>query len=112
MSYTLTIEPEIVKEAESCAIRNGTTLDAMIRACLLVLVARDGINGAAQARRNPVTSGIKIGSMKGEVKLPDNFDEAFDSLDDEVGSMFMGAMRRFCHKGIEGSHLYSCLTRR
>jgi len=27
MSYTLTIEPEIVKAAESCAIRNGTTLD-------------------------------------------------------------------------------------
>ena len=44
MSYTLTIEPEIVKEAESCAVRNGTTLDAMIRACLLVLVARDGMN--------------------------------------------------------------------
>ena len=27
MSYTLTMEPEIVKEAESCAVRNGTTLD-------------------------------------------------------------------------------------
>ena len=47
MSYTLTIEPEIVKEAESCAARNGTTLDAMIRACLLVFVARDGMNGLA-----------------------------------------------------------------
>ncbi len=87
MSYTLTIEPEIVKEAESCAARNGTTLDAMIRACLLVFVSRDGMNGG---RRELVTNTIKIGSMRDEVKLPDNFDEAFDSLDGEVASMFMG----------------------
>ena len=92
MSYTLTIEPEIVKEAESCAVRNGTTLDAMIRACLLVLVARDGMNGGKtwNGRRDIVPSAVKIGSMKDEVKLPDNFDEAFNSLDDEVASMFMG----------------------
>ena len=93
MSYTLTIEPEIVKEAESCAVRNGTTLDAMIRACLLVLVARDGMNGgkAWTIRRDVVPSAIKIGSMRDEVKLPDNFDEAFNSLDGEIASMFMGA---------------------
>ena len=92
MSYTLTIEPEIVKEAESCAARNGTTLDDMIRACLLVLVARDSMNGgnAWTGRRDAVPSAIKIGSMKDEVKLPDNFDEAFDSLDGEVAAMFMG----------------------
>ncbi len=90
MSYTLTIEPEIVKEAESCAARNGTTLDAMIRACLLVFVARDGMNGLAQAHRDSVSSGIKIGLMKDEVRLPDNFDEVFESLDNEVASMFVG----------------------
>ena len=87
MSYTLTIEPEIVKEAESCAARNGTTLDAMIRACLLVFVSRDGMNGG---RRELITNTIKIGSMKDEIELPDNFDETFDSLDGEVASMFMG----------------------
>ena len=92
MSYTLAIEPEIVKDAESCAARNGTTLDAMIRACLLVFVARDGLNGgdAQNGRRDIIPSAVKIGSMRDEVKLPDNFDEAFDSLDDEVASMFMG----------------------
>ena len=87
MSYTLTIEPEIVKEAESCAARNGTTLDAMIRACLLAFVSRDGMNGG---RRELITNTIKIGSMKDEIELPDNFDETFDSLDGEVASMFMG----------------------
>ena len=87
MSYTLTIEPEIVKEAESCAARNGTTLDAIIRACLLVFVSRDGMNGG---RRELITNTIKIGSMRDEIKLPDSFDETFDSLDGEVASMFMG----------------------
>ena len=92
MSYTLTIEPEIVKEAESCAARNGTTLDAMIRACLLVFVSRDGMNGGnvSPGRSELIPSAIKIGSMRDEVKLPDNFDESFDSLDGEVVSMFMG----------------------
>ena len=92
MSYTLTIEPEFVKEAESCAVRNGTTLDAMIRACLLVFVSREGMNGVnvPTARREFIPSAIKIGSMKDEIKLPDNFDEAFDSLDGEVASMFTG----------------------
>jgi hypothetical protein len=92
MSYTLTIEPEIVKEAESCAVRNGTTLDAMIRACLLVFVARDGmaVGNARAGRRDAIPGAIKIGSMKDEVKLPDNFDKTFDSLDGEVAAMFMG----------------------
>lgn len=87
MSYTLMIEPEIVKEAESCAARNGTTLDAMIRACLLVFVSRDGMNSG---HSELITNAIKIGSMRDEIELPDNFDEAFDSLDGEVASMFMG----------------------
>ena len=93
MSYTLTIEPEIVKEAESCAVRNGTTLDAMIRACLLVFVSREGMNGGEvlAGRREFIPNTIKIGSMRNEIKLPDNFDETFDSLDDEVASLFMGA---------------------
>ena len=92
MSYTLTIEPEIVKEAESCAVRNGTTLDAMIRACLLVFVSRESMNGGnvLSGRRESIPNTIKIGSMKDEIKLPGNFDEAFDSLDGEVVSMFMG----------------------
>ena len=92
MGYTLTIEPEIVKEAESCAVRNGTTLDAMIRACLLVFVSREGMNGVnvLAGRRESIPNTIKIGSMKDEIKLPDNFDETFDSLDGEVASMFMG----------------------
>ena len=89
MSYTLKIEPQIVKCAESCAVRNGTTLDAMIRACLLVLASCDAI---VSPQRNQVPRGraIKIGAMKGEIQLPGNFDEAFDSLDDDIAMRFNG----------------------
>jgi hypothetical protein len=59
MSYTLTIEPEIVK-----SVLTG--------------------------RRELITNTIKIGSMRDEIKLPDSFDETFDSLDGDVASMFMG----------------------
>jgi hypothetical protein len=36
MSYTLNIEPEIIRDAEVYAKRNGTTLEQFVRACVLV----------------------------------------------------------------------------
>jgi hypothetical protein len=94
MSYTLSIEPDIVKEAESCAVRNGTTLDAMIRACLLVFVSGGGMHGGKAPfvwqGYSQEKVGLKIGSMKDEINLPENFDEVFDSMDEDVVSMFNG----------------------
>ena len=98
MSYTLNIEPNIVKEAESCAVRNGTTIDALIRACLLVFVAQGTMgNGAVDAPRlwqsqSQQKQMLQIGAMKDEINLPDNFDDVFDSLDHEVASMFNGSL--------------------
>ena len=98
MSYTLNIEPNIVKEAESCAMRNGTTIDAMIRACLLVFVAQGTMgHGDVDAPRlwqnqSQQKQALQIGSMKNEINLPDNFDDVFDSLDHEVSSMFNGSL--------------------
>jgi len=40
MSYTLNIEPEIIRDAETYARRNGTTLEQMVRACFLVAAAQ------------------------------------------------------------------------
>jgi len=34
---------------------------------------------------------IKIGSMKDEIRLPANFDQEFEELDEQVGSFFAGA---------------------
>jgi hypothetical protein len=96
MSYTLNIEPSIVKEAESCAMRNGTTVDAMIREYLLVLVSHEvsGKGGVpiVHGAMRPKAKSMKIGCMKDEINLPDNFDGVFDSLDQEVASMFCGTL--------------------
>ena len=40
MSYTLDIEPQIVRDAEAYAERNGTTLEQFLRACVLVAAAQ------------------------------------------------------------------------
>ena len=96
MRYTLNIEPNIVKEAESFAVRNGTTIDAMIRACLLVFVAQGSMGKGDFSRawqgQPPEKQALLIGSMKDEINLPENFDEVFDSLDQEVETMFNGSM--------------------
>ena len=96
MSYTLDIEPSIVKEAESCAVRNGTTLDAMIRACLLVFVSQNDSHSATASshwrNHSQKASRVEIGSMKDELQLPECFDEAFDALDRDVAQMFNGAV--------------------
>ena len=95
MSYTLNVEPDIVRDAESYALRSGTTLDAMIRACMLVIVSRGVMEGDKTDSKfftgSPVKSGLKIGLMADEISLPERFDEDFDSLDDKVASMFAGA---------------------
>jgi len=34
--------------------------------------------------------GLKIGIMKNEIRLPNDFDQSFESLDSQVASMFAG----------------------
>jgi len=41
MSYTLMLEPDVVRTAEACASRRGTTLDSIIRAYLVSFVQED-----------------------------------------------------------------------
>ena len=45
--------------------------------------------GACRAERK-VEKRIKIGSMRNEVKLPENFDHDFSALDEQVAKMFEG----------------------
>lgn len=40
MSYTLMLEPDVVRTAEACASRRGTTLDSIIRAYLVSFVQK------------------------------------------------------------------------
>ena len=83
-----------MKKAGKCAMRHETIVDAMIRACLLMLVDNGSIvsEGSLPTWQNPLSEPqtINIGSMKDEINMPDNFDEVFDSLDGETASTFSG----------------------
>ena len=41
MGYTFTADPGIIQMAEECALRRGTTLEALIRAYLAFFVRRE-----------------------------------------------------------------------
>ena len=94
MSYTLNVEPDIVHKAESYAMRHGTTLDAMIRTCMLIIVSQgDGgedFDSLWNGMYEPRKSSLKIGSMRDEVRLPEEFDREFDRLDAQVAFLFNG----------------------
>ena len=92
MSYTLNVEPDLMHKVESYALRNGTTLDAMIRACMLVIVsqgqaASDFPSQALDSHRSACRK-LHIGSMRDEIKLPTDFDQKFENLDSDVAAMF------------------------
>ena len=41
MSYTLTVEPDVVRTAETFATRRGTSLDAILRAYIVAFVRNE-----------------------------------------------------------------------
>ena len=90
MSYTLNVEPDIMHKAESYALRNGTTLDAMIRAYMIVIVSQDAMvtNDDSADAYVPQRRRVRIGSMRGEIDLPNDFDQKFEQLDAQVAAMF------------------------
>ena len=92
MSYTLNVEPDIMHKVESYALRNGTTLDAMIRACMLVIVSQGQAANVSPSQtmdsRRSAYRKIQIGAMRDEIKLPKDFDQKFESLDSDVAAMF------------------------
>ena len=90
MSYTLNVEPDIMHKAESYALRNGTTLDAMIRAYMIVIVSKDAMamNDDSADAYVPQRRHVRIGSMRDEIDLPNDFDQKFEQLDAQVAAMF------------------------
>lgn len=41
--------------------------------------------------RVPFSAHVKIGSMRDEIRMPDDFDRTFESLDGDVNALFVGA---------------------
>lgn len=62
MSYTLALEPDVVRTAEIRASRLGTTLDSLIRAYLVSFV-REDVSPSSPA----VPEGSVVGSLSGVI---------------------------------------------
>jgi len=65
----------------------------------VILVKIDSLSKAARMTHqlasdkiDPAVPLLKIGAMKEEVRLPEDFDRQFEGLDDRVASMFSGAV--------------------
>ena len=82
MSYTLAVPPSVVRGAETYADSRGVSLDDLVCDYLVMI---------AKTPSAPARNQIQFGLMKDEIKLPADFDEEFDALDDEVASAFVGA---------------------
>lgn len=70
MSYTLTVEPEVVRSAETFASRRGTSLEAILRAYLVAFVR----NESAVARRQ-IPSDSVVNSLTGLIEPSNVSDE-------------------------------------
>lgn len=70
MGYTFTADPGIIQMAEECALRRGTTLEAMIRAYLALFVRRE-----TASIRHEIPSDSVVGSLSGLLDDPGVSDE-------------------------------------
>ena len=76
MSYTLALEPDVVRTAKICASRRGTTLDSLIRAYLVSFVREED-----RTPSDPVIPGNSVvGALSGVIRPADGLsDEDFVS---------------------------------
>ena len=63
MSYTLTVEPDVVRTAETFANKRGTSLEAILRAYLLAFVRAE-----TAITQNQVPSDSTVGALTGIIK--------------------------------------------
>ena len=63
MSYTLTVEPDVVRTAETFANKRGTSLEAILRAYLLAFVRTE-----TAITRNQVPPDSTVGALTGIIK--------------------------------------------
>ncbi len=71
MSYTLALEPDVVRTAESCASRRGTTLDSLIRAYLVSFVREE-----THASDSAIPSESVVGSLSGVISPSEELSDA------------------------------------
>lgn len=54
----------------------------------VIYIARNGVSVAQLTLVPQIDVSKRIGIAKGKLNLPDDFDEVFDSLDDEITDLF------------------------
>lgn len=54
----------------------------------VIYIARNGVSVAQLTLVPSVDVSKRIGIAKGKIKLSDDFDDVFDSLDDEIADLF------------------------
>lgn len=54
----------------------------------VIYIERDGVSVAQITLIPQIDVSKRIGIAKGKLNLPDDFDEVFDSLDDEIAELF------------------------
>lgn len=64
MSYTITLEPDVVRTAEACASRRGMTLNSLIRAYLVSFVREED----ASASLPEVPKDSVVGVLSGVIR--------------------------------------------
>lgn len=79
MSYTLTVPPSVVRDAENYAGHRGMTLNQLVCDYLITIVQE------SKPHRQ-----LEIGTMRDEIKLPDDFDDAFTALDKDLANSLIG----------------------
>lgn len=71
MSYTLALEPDVVRTAEIRASRRGTTLDSLIRAYLVSFVREE----EPSASDSDVPANSVVGALSGVIRPADGLSD-------------------------------------
>ena len=91
MTTTITarVDAKRKAQAEDVLADLGLTFSSAINLFVNAVVMHQGIPFKVQRTQRGI-GGMKIGLAKGAWKLPDDFDEKFDSFDAGVGDMMKG----------------------
>ena len=91
MTTTITARVDSGRKAQAEEVLNdlGLTLSAAINLFVNAVVMNQGIPFKVQ-RKNHGSQSVKLGLAKGTWKLPEDFDDKFDSYDAEVGNEMIG----------------------
>jgi len=77
MSYTMTIEPEVMRKAQVCASRRGLTVDSLVSAYLVSFVKQETCGERLSKRLDSFVHGLpKLSGRPYRFRRADAYDES------------------------------------